>query len=447
LLAHFSIFTRNHHHPQPNAGSKHKPMRTCSTLFLLLCSTLASLAQSTRIELLSAKPAGYDGDTKYFEVTFKVLAGRVEGDGKPIPLAIALPNKTKEFVYLISYESVEAGKSVPYPMQLNTLNYTPKAGQQLLSHELAPVAIPEKRSLQAKTGYAYLLDDDNKLLTVTLSNIKGHARLGDVIHYVNDRGQKGSATIKAIEIRGGYLSDCLFEGIIDDAATLKVLTNGIDISNATISPDAAAAASTAPNNPPATQPKHRMKTIPVEKTLENNEVKITIHQLVKFNPDSTARDFDIFKVDYSLDYYIVDATVENKTNQPLDAGEYLLRLNFFTPEGKSADDFLRVFRKDQKAGNSAQSDADKVDRMIFGGTSKIPLAQVMVKYIAAVPDYDSRHKAQTDALDKPLAARQKVRSINATIMGVPPAYGIEGLGTWSGVAFDKKKFLFVSFKP
>jgi hypothetical protein len=74
------------------------------------------------------------------------------------------------------------------------------------------------------------------------------------------------------------------------------------------------------------------------------------------------------------------------------------------------------------------------------------MASVMVKYETTIPDYDTKHRVQTNALNKPLAAGQKIRSINATIMGVPPSYKIEGLGTWNGTFLDKKKLLFVTVK-
>lgn len=419
-------------------------MRTINFLLFLLLFASSAYSQGTSLELLSVKPAGYDGDIKYFEITYKVISGQVAGDGNPVALAIPLPDKTKAFAYLIAYDPVSAGKTAVNPAQLNTVNFIPKAGQKVVSHELAPVNVPDKRSLQCKTGYAYLLDSDDKQLTVTIHEIKGYAKIGDVIHYVNDRGQKGSATIQDIEIRGGYHTDCLFEGIPDHAATLKVYTNGVDISNATVGANVPLAATTPPAKSPVAQ--HKTQPIPIEKVLENKDVKITVHQLIKFNPVPNANDIDIFKVDYTMDYYVVDATIENKTDQPLDAGEYLLRFNFFSAEGKSADDFLRVFRNGEKSNDAARQDANQVDVNIFGGTSKIPLAQVMVKYETTLPDYNTRYKPQTDAINKPIPARQKIRSVNATIMGVPPSYTIEGLGTWSGVAFDKKKLLFVPVK-
>jgi hypothetical protein len=126
----------------------------------------------------------------------------------------------------------------------------------------------------------------------------------------------------------------------------------------------------------------------------------------------------------------------------VDAGEYMLRFNFFDKNGKSADEFLRVF-KSENSKDEVKKDAEKIDVNVFGGTSKIRLSQVMVKYQDFVPDYDTKHKAAANAIMKELAPKQKIRSELATLMGVPPSYKIEGLGTWGGTFFNKKNLLFV----
>lgn len=414
-------------------------------LFFVFCAVLGT-AQGLKLDILTVKPAGYDGDTKYFEITYKVITGNVSDTGEKIAVAIPLPNGTKVFAYLTTYEVVTAGKIARNPAQLTTINYTPTPGQQAVSHELAPVSIPSNRTLQCKTGYAYLLDTDDKVLTAFIKGIKGYAKVGDVIQYTNDRGQKGSGTILDFDI-SGFHSEYIFEGIPDNAVNMKVRINGIDLSNATIVSGGTVTEAVVEKKPMSTSAaKHKIKTITLEKTLENNEIKITVHNLVKFNPDSTAGDIDIFKVDYTLDYYIVDATVENKTAQPLDAGEYMLRFNFFSADGKSADEFLRIFRAGNKSNDPVKQDANKVDLNVFGGSSKIPLAQVMIKYEDTIKDYATKHKPQTEALNKPLAAGQKIRCVNATLMGVPPSYKIEGMGTWSGAFFSKKNLLFVPVK-
>jgi hypothetical protein len=193
---------------------------------------------------------------------------------------------------------------------------------------------------------------------------------------------------------------------------------------------------------PVTVSKAKVKTIPVNLVLEDKNLRITVHNLVKYNP-SPDEGIDLFKIDYTLDYYIVDATLENKSAVPLDCGEHLLRFNFFTRTGESADEFTRIFKSRTANPDDTRQKADRVDVSVFGGTGKLVMANVLAKYQVTIPDYDAKHKANTMALSKPLAPGQKIRSIDATIMGVPPSYVIQGLGTWTGVPFDKKNFIFV----
>jgi hypothetical protein len=417
-----------------------------SSLFTLLISFCA-FAQGTKIEITTCKAYGNEGEAYIFEIGFKVLSGKIEGTGRQEPLALQLSNGTKAFAYINAYDDVAAGKTAPSPATLKVYGQQQvNTGKILVSHDLAPIKIPSSRSFEFKSNMAFL-GDEPKVFFGRIKGIKGVVAVGDEIAYTNARGQIGKGKILDLEVEGGYKTNAVFEGVPDDIIQIKVLSSdNIDFSESTVVP--ANSISTTTSNTTSSTAKtvaHKSKAIPLNVVLENKEVKITVHQLVKFNPDSTDRSLDLFKVDYTFDYYIVDATFENKTTQALDLSEYILRFNFFTSDGKSADDFLRIFNG-SKSNNATQKDADKVDTNIFGGSSKLPMASVMVKYETTIPDYDTKHRVQTNALNKPLAAGQKIRSINATIMGVPPSYKIEGLGTWNGTFLDKKKLLFVSIK-
>ena len=417
-----------------------------SFLFTLLIS-FCSFAQGTKIEITTCKALGNEGSANLFEIGFKVISGKIEGTGRQEPLALPLPNGTKAFAFINTYDDVAAGKTAPSPALLKVYgSHQIQTGKILVSHDLAPVKIPASRNFEFKSNMAFL-GDEPKVFFGGIKGIKGVVVVGDDIAYTNARGQIGQGKILDLEIEGGYKTNAVFEGIPDDLVQIKVLsTNNIDFSEAKVVP--ANAISTTTSNTTSSTAKtvaHKSKIIPLNVILENKEVKITVHQLVKFNPDSTDRSLDLFKVDYTFDYYIVDATFENKTAQALDISEYVMRFNFFTSDGKSADDFLRIFNG-SKSNNSTQKDADKIDTNVFGGSSKLPMASVMVKYETTIPDYDTKHSAQTNALNKPLSAGQKIRSINATIMGVLPSYKIEGLGTWNGTFLDKKKLLFVPIK-
>jgi hypothetical protein len=424
-------------------------MRFLLCLLIHVSLSLSLWAQNVKIEITSCKTLGQEGEATLFEVGFKVISGKIEGTGKDFPLALPLPNGTKAFAFLNAYDDVPAGKNSPSAATLKVFGYPVQTGKTLVSHDLAVVKMPPNRSFAFNSNIAFLGEEPHVFFG-SIKNIKGIVAVGDEIAYTNDRGQQGKAKILDFEVKGGYNTKVIFEGVPDNIITIKVQAQSqIDFSDSKVIP-ASGAPTTTPSTNPASNtkktPAHKIKTIPLEAVLENKEVKITVHQLTRFNPDSTDRSLDIFPVDYTLDYYIVDATFENKTASTLDVGEYLLRFNFFSPEGKSADEFLRLFKAKKDNNDSVQRDADKIDTNIFGGTSKIPMASVIVKYEMTIPDYDTKHKPSTDALNKPFAPGQKTRSIIATIIGVPPSYKIEGIGTWNGTFFDKKKLLFTPIK-
>jgi hypothetical protein len=420
-------------------------------LCLLLASGLAfnAGAQGTKIEITTCKAIGNEGSANIYEVRFKVISGHIDGTGKDLPLALPLPNGTKAFATLNAYDDVSAGKSSPSTAMLKVFGHPAQTGKSLVSHDLAIVKTPPDRSFAFNSNMAFL-DVDPQVFFGSIHSIKGFASVGDEIAYTNSRGQQGRGKILDFEVEGGLKTNLVFEGIPDGIITIKVLAlNQVDFSESKVIPASAAASTPLTTSPASNASKvaaHKIKTIPLNITLENKELKITIHNLIKFNPDSTDRTLDVFPVDYSLDYYIVDASFENKTANPLDIGDYVLRLNFFSPDGKSADDFLRLFKAKKNSNDSAQRDADKIDTNIFGGTSKIRMASVMVKYEMTIPDYDQKYKDTTNALYKPIASGQKIRSINAGILGVPPSYKIEGLGTWNGTFLDKKNLIFVPIK-
>jgi hypothetical protein len=414
-------------------------------LFLLLCLGQAAWAQvpaNTKVSVLTAKlaaknyPEGFD----QYEVTLKLVSGAVADRQM---LALALPNGTARYAYLDLFgQTLAAGKTTA-PCAVHVAGGEIKAGQTLVAPET--IKAPAQRTFGFKTGTMFV-DGPPGTYFGQISGFTGVAQVGDELDYTNDRGQKGRAKIVGFKI--GYLEPkILFAGLADNQVSIQVLASPaqVDFSNSTAKPASGAAPvagpQTAGNQPKASG---KVKPIMVNKVLENAEVKITVHRLIKYNPDPADSTYDIFKVDYSMDYYIVDATVENKTDRELDASDYLLRFNFFTPDGQSADEFTRLF----KSGNStdaAKQDADKVDVNIFGGTGKIKLAQVLAKYSYHLPDYEKVHRPATDALmTKKLKPRQVLRAEAATPMGVPPSYRIQGLGTWGGTFFSKKNLLFVA---
>lgn len=403
--------------------------------------TCSLTAQNLRLTLNSVKEVGQEGDVRQYEVNFKVTSGSITED--VTQLAFPLPDNKIGFARLGTYgERFKTGQSSSYPMLLKALGFTPKNGQTLVSHDLAPLKKEAKPHIQFETSTAFLGETDRHFMT-SIKGVKGMVSVGDALEYINHKGQKGHAKVEKLEVDfGTFTTTAAFEGLPDNSFYIVVsTTEGYDFSDAKVYAANAAPAVTAAPSPAATTPKADVKTIPVEVVLEDAAVKITVHNLVKYKPKK-GEGIDIFNIDYSLDYYIVDATFENKTQKSLDIGEYLLRFNFFTPDGVSADEYTRIFRDKAKSPDDADQKANQVDTKIFGGTGKIVMANVLAKYTETIPDYQTKYAAQTQALGKPLPPGAKIHSIDATIMGVPPSYKIEGLGTWTGTFFDKKKLLY-----
>ena len=404
-----------------------------------LILNLKTVAQNIKIQLTSAKlfEKQQVGGFEKYEVTFKVLAGVIEKD---VELVLPLSNGKVVYTRLqADGQTLKQGQTTPYALVLTTVGGSVKGGEILLSYELAPVKIPTTKDFGFSTNTAFL-NDNPKEFFGTIKQIKGFVKVGDEIEYLNDRGKRDTGKIIAINLKNEWSVPVIFAGIPDDAATVTIVSaNGVDFTNASVSPKGSV--NKGINDETAISNKNNnVKVFSVEASLVNDEMKLTIHHLTKYNPSPSESQLEVFKVDYSLDYYIVDATIENKTDKAIDGGEYMLRLNFFDKDGKSADEVLRAFKSD-KNSTAAQKDADKVDTGVFGGTSKIRLAQVMVMYQSKFPDYDTKYKSGVEAINKNIPPRQKVRSEMATIIGVPPTYKIENIGTWKGTFFNKKNLM------
>lgn len=412
---------------------------------LLCCLSTAAFSQNLKISLTGANFSYKSDGVDNYQVTFKVASGKIDA-GTKAEFAIVQNNQITGYAIISDAgATLKAGETTKYGAQMSVISKTPpKAGTMLVSFDLAPTNLPANRTFSFKTGQAFLGNQDNEF-SASIENLNGALKVGDALEYVNYKGERGKAKIKELQV-GGATPPILIPDLPPDArpSVVVVSETKADFTNATVAslgglPAATASASEA--KPAKAASKDKIKKIPVNVALENGDVKITIHNLIKYNPDSTNNQYDMFKVDYSLDYYIVDCTFENKSDRPIDAGEYMLRLNFYDKNGKSADEFLRLF----KAGGSrdaVKKDAEKVDANILGGTSKLAMVQVIVKYQQNIPNYETAHRAAADAIVKTVQPRQKVRSEMATIMGVPPTYKIEGIGTWAGTFFNRNNLLF-----
>ncbi|KAB7727320.1 hypothetical protein F5984_22090 [Rudanella paleaurantiibacter] len=412
--------------------------------FALYC-TSSGFAQGFKIQLTKATLAAKQDPFVVYQVQFKVMSGTVQNRSE---FSLVRNGALKGYAQLELAEPLSAGQATRYDEVLYVLGDGVSAGQTLSSHDLANPTVPANRPFSFKTTTAFLGDAANEFFT-TISNLKGVLKIGDLLEYQNVKGQRGKGRIKEITVAQKLHPVMLMDGLpANTPVSLAIVAdNAIDFSDATVTSagtlGAAPATANAGSTPTATG---KTKTIPVNAVLQNDEVTITVHNLIKFNPDPATRAYDIIKVDYTLDYYVVDATFENISSHPIDAGEYLLRLNFFSADGKSADEFLRVFKKQNGTANDAQTQADAFDQLGLGGTSKIRVAPVLMKYQSMIPDYEKTHKPTVDALNGTLKPGQKVRSLVATMMGVPPTYRIEGIGTWKGTVLSKKNLLFAPIR-
>ncbi|WP_019991327.1 hypothetical protein [Rudanella lutea] len=414
-------------------------------LAVALYYSSSGFAQSFKIQLTKATLAAKQDPFVVYQVQFKVVSGTVQNRSE---FSLVRNGALKGYAQLELAEPLSAGQSTRYDEVLYVLGDGVSAGQTLGSHDLANPTVPANRTFSFKTTTAFLGDGANEYFT-TISNPKGTLKIGDLLEYQNFKGQRGQGKIKEIVVAQKLRPTVLMDGLpANTPVSLAIVANqATDFSDATVTSAGGLGAAPATANTGTTPTvTGKTQTIPVNAILQNDEIRITVHNLTKFNPDPATRQYDLIKVDYSLDYYVVDATFENISSHPVDAGEYLLRLNFFSADGKSADEFLRLFKKQNGSANDAQTQADAFDQLGLGGTSKIRVAPVLVKYQTMIPDYEKTHKPVVDALNGTMKPGQKLHSIVATMMGVPPTYRMEGIGTWKGTVLNKKNLLFAPIK-
>lgn len=417
-------------------------------VFLIVALSPTLTAQNTKIQLTKAIKAGKQDKFEIYQVQFKVLSGEIS-DQNTNEFSVVQNGTIKTYAYFSSTNGkLTAGQSPKYDEYVYVLGSPLAVGQTLVSHDLATPTLPANRLFSFKTDQAFLGTTDKEFFG-NISDVKGILKVGDAIEYQNFKGQRAKAKITGIEITSSLHPKILIEGLPSDVmVSISIVSeSNADFSKATVTSVGGLSASNSQSAAPTAQKvTGKTQIIPANVVLKNDEIKITVRNLIKFNPDPATSQSDVFKVDYSLDYYIVDATIENISNHEIDAGEYLTRFNFFSPDGKSADEFLRLFKKDNAQNDDIQKQAELIDKMALGGTSKIKLAAIMVKYQEMLPDFEQKHKPILDQLYQKMAPGKQLHSVAATLMGVPPSYKIEGVGTWKGTFFNKKNLLFTPLK-
>ena len=404
-------------------------------------------AQNTKIQLTKAVKAGQQNGFDIYKVQFKVLSGEAKNRSE---FTLIDNGVIKGYAQLESYsEPLTSGQATKFEEMMYVLGGSIATGQTLASHDIAKPTPPSNRTFAFTTSTAFLGTTSTEFMS-SISEVKGMVKVGDTIEYQNFKGERSKAKITRIDVGQTLHPLYLIEGLPKDTYISITIEseNKIDFSNAKVTSvgGMASAPTTTATNAATPKITGKTQTIPVNVVLKNDEVKITVHNLIKFNPDPANSQYDVIKIDYSLDYYIVDATVENISSHEIDPGEYLLRFNFYSPDGRSADEFLRLFKQEKGNASEAKQQVDLVDKMVLGGTSKIKSTGVLVKYQEILPDYEQNHKPLVEKLSKMMVPKQQIHSIVATILAVPPTYKIEGLGTWKGTFFSKKNLIFVPVK-
>jgi hypothetical protein len=164
------------------------------------------------------------------------------------------------------------------------------------------------------------------------------------------------------------------------------------------------------------------EVMPKNVTLTDGKLKITLNNLVKYAPKQA--ESPVFKVDESIDYYLLDVTIENVSGMAIDAGDYVLHLNLYDASGVNSDDHGRLFKE---TGSEAQEEIDAVDKMVLGGTSALRYAGIQVLYSGNDPEYRQADYDNSWGIVQP---GKKVRCSAIKAIGVPKTYTPTEIGFW-----------------
>jgi hypothetical protein len=390
-----------------------------------------------RLQIVKIEQRAKEGNFDVAQAKIKCLAGSIKYRDQWVLMKDNVP---LSLIRTDNNDEIKPGQTIKYAEVVYCLGQPLADGQSFVF--LAEMKKPVKaQSFSFKTDYAFL-GNSNTDFFATLKDFKGQIAVGDALEYKNDKGQVGRANVQKIDLEG-FVLPFLTEYLANAGSvnlTIKAETE-IDFSKAT-------AKSANPNTKieevkTANATKINLNTIPVNLSLGNRDFSIAIHNLHKYKPDPASKASDIIKIDYDLDYYFVDCTVKNLSNKVLDAGELMLRFNFYDANGTSADEALRVFKTTDSETNETKKQAGAIDKLSLGGTSKIKTAAVLAKYTAASPDWDRQQKANYNAINTNIAPGGSVSCMAGTVLAMPKGFGPVALGTWQGVLFQKKNLISV----
>ncbi|MEZ0610541.1 hypothetical protein ACAW74_18650 [Fibrella sp. WM1] len=391
---------------------------------LLFVSALMATAQ-TRFTVATIRSSQRDPNTPntwIVDAMIKATAGPVSAAQRAYEFA--LPGGDKAYVDVELFDELKAGQTAQ--AILKSYNGEPKAGQALSQRGSSPVKAPANRTFEGVISQAFM-GDGKDVYNVFLKQFSGYLLPGDVLQATGPAGQRCATTVVSLDRRQPAAVDMLTPTMTD--VSLSVKTAGCVLNEAYKL--ALSGAKTMTAEPPVAKAagsgtfRGKRVLTPVNAQLNVGGVVMTVNTIAKYTP--TPGPF--VKVDPSLDYYVLDVSVENPTSQPVDVGELTLRLNFFDAQGNSADDFSRLFKADGKQANEPSRQADAIDKQVFGGTGTLRFAPIQIAYSQDLPGYS---QATYDQLWGKIGPGQTVRCEAIKVIGVPKSHRPTSVGTWQG---------------
>lgn len=396
-------------------------MRYFGCLLLLLVE-LAATAQA-RLTIATIRSSQRDPNTPntwLVDALMKATAGPV--GTAPRDYEFALPNGDKAYIDVELFDELKAGQTAQ--ALLKSYNGEPKAGQVLSRRGTLPVKAPANRTFEGTISQAFL-GDTKDTYSLTFTRFGGYLLPGEVLQATGPAGQSCMVTVVSFDRRKPAAVDMLSPAMTD--VNVQVKTGGCPLNSdyrlALTTAKLIEAERPVAKTPAAGAFKGKRILSPVNAQLKTGGVLITVNTIANYVP--TPGPF--VKVDPKLDYYVLDVTVENPTAQPVDVGELMLRLNFFDPQGNSADEFGRLFKADEKRADETTRQADMVDKRVFSGSGTLRFAPIQIAYTQELPAYS---QAAYDQLWGKIGPGQQVRCEAIKVIGVPKAYRPTRVGTW-----------------
>jgi hypothetical protein len=287
-------------------------------------------------------------------------------------------------------------------------------------------ALPAYDRFNATFPTAFLADVG--YYSSTYEPIKGAVKVGDKLMATDEDGRTMQVTITAIELRPNQGSPAKINSIderfkLGDQFSLTFFfTSDSDKGPGGKFTLAAGSASAQSAQTSTVAFKGEREVMKKDIVLTDGKIKITLNALIKYNPKQA--DSPVFKIDETLDYYLLDVTVENCSKQEIDAGQYMIHLNLYDATGINSDDHGRLFKN---SDSEAKTEIDVVDKQILGGTSSIRYATVLVLYSEQDSDY---RQQECDMAFNTLQPGQKAHCSSLKAIGVPKTYKPVEIGFW-----------------